>query len=426
MARRSCRRSTAGASSSACTSRCPGAGRARWSGCSARAACSRSCAGSWCVAVLAGLWPVYERGLESGPLPWSDIDPAVALVWAVGAGCALGAAWQAKFHRLVALVADGRRGARRLHYFRLVLGARSRPDTAPRRDRDDRAAPARPALAAKRVPVIGTAAGARAALPRRLRDVGHRSRRGRRACRARLCGDDAAASRHTISRFFVARAYPEGGGTNVVNVILVDFRGFDTLGEITVLGVVAVAVYSLLRRFRPARESIEVPQQQRRAQSAAASAEDLLVPALIMRLMFPVIGMLAAVSAMRGHNLPGGGFVAGSRWRWRSSCSTWPAARAGWRTACGSSRCAGSASGSCSRSPPGPAAWFFAHPFLTSHTPHVELPLIGALHLPSAFLFDLGVFALVVGATGADPDRARPPVGPQPPRRRRRPDRERS
>ena len=41
----------------------------------------------------------------------------------------------------------------------------------------------------------------------------------------------------TISRFFVTRAYPEGGGTNVVNVILVDFRGFDTLGEITVLGV---------------------------------------------------------------------------------------------------------------------------------------------------------------------------------------------
>jgi multicomponent K+:H+ antiporter subunit A len=48
----------------------------------------------------------------------------------------------------------------------------------------------------------------------------------------------------------------------------------------------------------------------------------------------------------------------------------------------------------------GAGAWLFAHPFLTSHTPHVELPLIGALHLPSAFLFDLGVFSLVVGATG--------------------------
>ena len=67
----------------------------------------------------------------------------------------------------------------------------------------------------------------------------------------------------TISRFFVENAYIQGGGTNIVNVILVDFRGFDTLGEITVLGVVALTVYALLRRFRPAPESIPVPEQQR-------------------------------------------------------------------------------------------------------------------------------------------------------------------
>jgi multicomponent K+:H+ antiporter subunit A len=55
----------------------------------------------------------------------------------------------------------------------------------------------------------------------------------------------------SISPFFIDRALPEGGGTNVVNVMLVDFRGFDTLGEITVLGIVALTVYALLRRFRP-------------------------------------------------------------------------------------------------------------------------------------------------------------------------------
>ncbi len=38
-----------------------------------------------------------------------------------------------------------------------------------------------------------------------------------------------------ISSFYLSRALPEGGGSNVVNVMLVDFRGFDTLGEITVL-----------------------------------------------------------------------------------------------------------------------------------------------------------------------------------------------
>ncbi|MBX8828670.1 hydrogen gas-evolving membrane-bound hydrogenase subunit E, partial [Ochrobactrum sp. SFR4] len=50
---------------------------------------------------------------------------------------------------------------------------------------------------------------------------------------------------------------------NVVNVLLVDFRGFDTLGEITVLGIVGLTVYALLRRFRPASDTIESPQQQK-------------------------------------------------------------------------------------------------------------------------------------------------------------------
>jgi len=67
----------------------------------------------------------------------------------------------------------------------------------------------------------------------------------------------------TMSRFFVERAYPGGGGTNVVNVILVDFRGFDTLGEITVLAVVAVAVYSLLRGDSPISPHSHAPTSRR-------------------------------------------------------------------------------------------------------------------------------------------------------------------
>ena len=50
----------------------------------------------------------------------------------------------------------------------------------------------------------------------------------------------------TVSRAHVDRALPEGGGRNVVNVILVDFRGFDTLGEITVLAVAALGIASLV------------------------------------------------------------------------------------------------------------------------------------------------------------------------------------
>jgi multicomponent K+:H+ antiporter subunit A len=50
----------------------------------------------------------------------------------------------------------------------------------------------------------------------------------------------------TISDYHIAQAKPGGGGTNVVNVILVDFRGFDTFGEIIVLGIAALAIFALL------------------------------------------------------------------------------------------------------------------------------------------------------------------------------------
>ena len=54
-------------------------------------------------------------------------------------------------------------------------------------------------------------------------------------------------------------------------MILVDFRGFDTLGEITVLSIVALTVYSLLRRFRPAAESVGMPAQQKAQNGRDAS-----------------------------------------------------------------------------------------------------------------------------------------------------------
>ena len=71
----------------------------------------------------------------------------------------------------------------------------------------------------------------------------------------------------SVARYFVENAYTQGGGTNVVNVILVDFRGFDTFGEITVLAAVALTVYALLRRFRPARR------KSRRSRAAAPRKE---------------------------------------------------------------------------------------------------------------------------------------------------------
>jgi multicomponent Na+:H+ antiporter subunit A len=50
-----------------------------------------------------------------------------------------------------------------------------------------------------------------------------------------------------ISNFFVDNAWDKAYGKNIVNVILVDFRGLDTMGEITVLGIAGIGVYALLK-----------------------------------------------------------------------------------------------------------------------------------------------------------------------------------
>ncbi|MDN3708912.1 DUF4040 domain-containing protein [Myroides ceti] len=50
-----------------------------------------------------------------------------------------------------------------------------------------------------------------------------------------------------VSKFYADSAYTLAKGKNVVNVILVDFRGFDTLIETIVLSIAAIGVYSILK-----------------------------------------------------------------------------------------------------------------------------------------------------------------------------------
>jgi len=215
----------------------------------------------------------------------------------------------------------------------------------------------------------------------------------------------------STSTFFLERALTQGGGSNVVNVMLVDFRGFDTFGEIVVLGIVALTVYALLRRFRPARETMDLPEQQRAIPpdldtdllnpryAADTAVGYLMVPAVLVRLLLPFAVLVAAYLFMRGHNEPGGGFVAGlvlsvalllqsiiSGTHWVEAHLSlrprrWIATGLLFALVTGL----------------GPLAWGF--PFLTSHTAHFTLPLIGEVHVPSALFFDIGVFALVIGST---------------------------
>jgi multicomponent K+:H+ antiporter subunit A len=123
------------------------------------------------------------------------------------------------------------------------------------------------------------------------------------------------------------------------------------MGEITVLGIVALTVFALLRRFRPAPDTIQRPEQQliQRSydeaepdrRSDATASDYLYVPSIIMQWMFPVVIVLAAYLFLRGHDAPGGGFVAGVAMA--SSSSTWRRERCGWRTGCASCPWSGSA-----------------------------------------------------------------------------------
>ncbi len=106
----------------------------------------------------------------------------------------------------------------------------------------------------------------------------------------------------------------------MVNVMLVDFRGFDTLGEITVVGTVAIIVYALLRRFRPAPESMQRAHTQSRqhAEDLALTQVanplppgELRIAAVLVRLLLPLAGAVSLYLLLRGHHAPGGGFVGG-------------------------------------------------------------------------------------------------------------------
>ncbi len=363
----------------------------------------------WIVfaAVAVAALTIWQFSPLQSEFQLTTVDPTFALLWAVGAACAIGAAAQAKFHRLAALIMTGGAGLVTV----LTFAWFSAPDLALTQ------------VSVEVVTLVLLVLGLRW-LPKRVemkdvarRTVRARTRRLRDVALAIVSGAGLAASSFyimarergsSISEFFLEHALPDGGGRNVVNVILVDFRGFDTFGEITVVCIVALAVYKLLRRFRPAPESMALPRAQQSDGNPEVPRQDftdtlpsgyMRVPAVLGRLLLPVAGVISVFFLLRGHNAPGGGFVGGLVMatafivQYMVSGTLWIESRMRihpqYSIALGLI-CAATA---------GAAAWLRSDNFLTSLEWHAEVPLIGEIHVSSTLLFDLGVYLLVVGAT---------------------------
>jgi multicomponent Na+:H+ antiporter subunit A len=113
--------------------------------------------------------------------------------------------------------------------------------------------------------------------------------------------DMSAAPQNTrISDFFGARSYLEAHGRNVVNVILVDFRAFDTLGETSVIALSAMIAWSLLG-----------PRLPREERAPVGTSRSAFILAITSPLFFWLLLALSVVVLLRGHHEVGGGFVGG-------------------------------------------------------------------------------------------------------------------
>jgi multicomponent K+:H+ antiporter subunit A len=199
-----------------------------------------------------------------------------------------------------------------------------------------------------------------------------------------------------ISEFHLANSYKGGGGTNVVNVILVDFRGFDTFGEIIVLGIAALLIYALTEALLdgPVRARL----LNRKPDQPRAGDMHPMMMVVLTRVTMPVVLLVGFYIFLRGHNEPGGGFIAGLVvsiavvMQYMASGFSWTSARLRYpyHGVIGA--------GVLIAGFTGIGSWFVDKPFLTSDFTYVRIPPFEKFELATAALFDLGVFLAVVGA----------------------------
>jgi multicomponent Na+:H+ antiporter subunit A len=191
----------------------------------------------------------------------------------------------------------------------------------------------------------------------------------------------------SISGEMLERSVPDGKGSNVVNVILVDFRGLDTLGEITVLVVAALGAVTLARAARR-------PGSTRDDGSGFAH---LPVVEASSRLLYASILVLSTYFLFAGHNQPGGGFVggltAGAAISLRYISGGVSAVRSSIRLAPWTVLGGGLAIATTTALVP----LALGNSLLEHASFERDLPILGTLKATSALPFDIGVYLVVVG-----------------------------
>jgi multicomponent K+:H+ antiporter subunit A len=330
------------------------------------------------AAVVVAAVPALRLGLGRGPQPLVPVDGATAAAWVI---LVVAAASVVVFHRrrLTALIMISVVGL----LVSLAFVRLSAPDLALTQLLVEVVTVVLVLLALHFLPQNPPAESSAA---RRLRDGALAGMAGLGT--AALAWAVLTRPRGGIAHYYVEQSKPLGGGTNIVNVILVDFRGFDTLGEITVLGVAALGIYVMLEKLLHQDVAHDAP---------FARDRYPVILAQMTRVLLPYAIGVALYLFLRGHNMPGGGFIAGLLTavavvlQFLASGIRWTEDRLAtdFRTVI--------ALGILIALATGLGGWFFDSPFLDHSFTHVHLPLIGDVELATAAIFDLGVLVAVVG-----------------------------
>jgi multicomponent K+:H+ antiporter subunit A len=194
-----------------------------------------------------------------------------------------------------------------------------------------------------------------------------------------------------LADYFLTQALPEAGANNVVNGILVDFRAFDTLGEITVLAIAAVTIFAVLLPIH-----LPLADVDDQGHAWAQPAHPTML-AMISRPLLPIALVVALFLLLRGHHDPGGGFVAGLVasvaliLQQIASGQVWTAHRLRLRYTwlIGGGLLLAVVTGLM--------PLLFERPFLATAVAHGHWPGFGEVELASALFFDIGVLCVVFG-----------------------------